>query len=254
MCENQRGYTVGLSKVPGRLRKMGVDRVMKSQEAADSTFFVGDIQGCARALGRLLRAAHFNPDKHHLIPLGDTINRGSQNVATLKLLQALGAEPILGNHEMAILKGLSESETPAWIGEQSIARDLLKDPKCQSYLDWIASWPHWIWGHGWLAVHGGLHPRLPIEETDPMYLATVRLCDSQGRKPKGWNASSTVYPQGFKPWHHYYRGNDLVVYGHWARQGLTVGERTVGLDSGCVYGGGLSGMWYPSLEIVQVSS
>ncbi|MBT6432416.1 MAG: hypothetical protein HOK28_04945 [Deltaproteobacteria bacterium] len=228
--------------------------MMKRQPPADSTFFVGDIQGCARPLGRLLRAARFNPDKHHLIALGDTINRGPDNVGTLSLLRGLGAEPILGNHELAILGGLSTGKAPAWLLEQSVSRDLLKHPKCASYLDWIAGWPHWIWGHGWLAVHGGLHPRLPIEETDPLFLATIRLCDSKGRKPKGWDGSSNVYPQGFKPWHHYYRGDDLVLYGHWARQGLRVGPRTVGLDSGCVYGGGLSGMWYPSREIVQVSS
>ena len=226
----------------------------RKQQPADSTFFVGDIQGCGGALERLLKAARFNPDRHHLLPVGDTVNRGAQNVRTLKLLRAFGAEPILGNHVMALLSALEADKTPKWLSKQTISQDLLKHRHCDRYLDWIGSWPVWVWGHGWLAVHAGLHPQLALEETDPIYLMTVRLCDEAGRKPPGWDAGSTDYPKGYKPWHHYYRGNELVIYGHWARQGLTVKKRSVGLDSGCVYGGGLSGMWFPSREIVQVSS
>jgi len=227
---------------------------MSGPRAADSTFFVGDIQGCCKALERLLRAARFHPDRHHLIPLGDTINRGPHNVGTLELLRSLGAEPILGNHEMAILRGLNEPKTPKWLIEQTVSHDLLRHRHCERYLDWIKGWPVYVWGDGWLAVHGGLHPCLSVEQTKPLYLATVRICDAGGQKPKDWDSASTSYPDGFKPWHQYYRGRELVVYGHWARQGLKVKKRTVGLDSGCVYGGGLTGMWYPSREIIQVSS
>ena len=224
------------------------------RQPADSTLFVGDIQGCAGALERLLRKARFNPDHHHLLPVGDTINRGPHNLRTLDLLYGLGAEPILGNHEMGLLWALSQSRHPKWFKEQTVCRDLLPHRRAERYLDWIRGWPVWVWGAGWTVVHGGLHPRLPVEETDAHYLATVRLCDSEGNKPRNWDRGSAVYPKGYKPWHRYYRGDDVVVYGHWARQGLTIKRRTVGLDSGCVYGGGLSGMWWPSRQIVRVPS
>ena len=228
--------------------------VRRKRQPPNSTLFVGDIQGCAAALERLLKASGFNPDRHHLLPVGDTINRGPDNVRTLEVLHSVGAEPILGNHEMALLWALEQAKTPHWLSEQSVSRDLLRHRRVDRYLDWIQSWPVWVWGSDWVAVHGGLHPRLPIEETDPRYLMTVRLCDAAGNKPAGWDTSSTQYPDGFRPWHHYYRGAELVIYGHWARQGLTQKKRSVGLDSGCVYGGCLTGMWYPSREIVQVSS
>lgn len=226
----------------------------RRQQPADSTLFVGDIQGCGPALERLLKTARFNPDRHHLLPVGDTVNRGHHNIRTLKLLRSCGAEPILGNHEMALLHGLNEDKPPKWLLNQTVFQELSSHRHGDDYLDWIRSWPVWVTGPGWLAVHGGLHPRLAIEKTDPVYLMTVRLCDAQGNKPADWDAGSTTYPKGYKPWHRYYRGPELVVYGHWARQGLTIKKHSVGLDSGCVYGGGLTGMWYPSREIVQVPS
>ena len=61
-------------------------------------------------------------------------------------------------------------------------------------------------------------------------------------------------PEGFRPWHAFYSGQDAVIYGHWARQGLTVRERLRGLDTGCVYGGQLTGLWWPADRLVQVES
>ncbi len=226
----------------------------RSQQPADSTLFVGDIQGCGTALERLLKAARFNPDRHHLMPLGDTVNRGPRNIRTLEVLYSCGAEPILGNHEMALLRGLEEKKPPKWLFEQTFIQELKGHRHYDRYLDWMRSWPVWVWGHGWLAVHAGLHPRMKIEHTDPVFLMTVRLCDADGNKPVGWDTGSKSYPAGYRPWYRYYRGSDLVMYGHWAREGLTVRNKTVGLDSGCLYGNGLTGMWYPSREIVQVSS
>ena len=78
----------------------------------DQILFVGDIQGSHQALLNLLRSAQFNPDRHRLIPLGDTINRGPKNLATLKTLFSLGATPIVGNHELGIPQGLPSEPTP----------------------------------------------------------------------------------------------------------------------------------------------
>ena len=37
-----------------------------------------------------------------------------------------------------------------------------------------------------------------------------------------------------------YDGRTLVVHGHWAMRGVYRGKATIGLDSGCVYGGRLT--------------
>ena len=43
-----------------------------------------------------------------------------------------------------------------------------------------------------------------------------------------------------------------IVHGHWARRGYYRGPRTLGLDSGCVYGGPLTAWCVEEDRIVQV--
>ena len=75
-------------------------------------FFVGDIQGCARELELLLERAGFHPNTHRLIPVGDTINRGPDATEVLDRLEQARAEPILGNHERALIHILYSGYLP----------------------------------------------------------------------------------------------------------------------------------------------
>jgi bis(5'-nucleosyl)-tetraphosphatase (symmetrical) len=45
-----------------------------------------------------------------------------------------------------------------------------------------------------------------------------------------------------------------VVHGHWAARGYYRGDTTMGLDSGCVYGGSLTAWCQEEDRIVQVPS
>jgi bis(5'-nucleosyl)-tetraphosphatase (symmetrical) len=54
------------------------------------------------------------------------------------------------------------------------------------------------------------------------------------------------------PWDSFYSGEALVVHGHWAHRGYHRSERTLGLDSGCVYGGKLTAWCQEEDRIVQV--
>ena len=57
-------------------------------------YLVGDIQGCAPALARLLDALAFSPSRDRLYVLGDLVNRGPASLATLRRLRDLGAAAI----------------------------------------------------------------------------------------------------------------------------------------------------------------
>jgi hypothetical protein len=85
-----------------------------------------------------------------------------------------------------------------------------------------------------LVVHGGIQPDITLEKQKAETLCNLRTLEDG------------------TPWHERYRGKKPVVYGHWARQGLWVRENSIGLDSGCVYGKGLSAVIFPGKEIVQV--
>ncbi|MEE2962289.1 MAG: metallophosphoesterase [Myxococcota bacterium] len=230
---------------------------MKLSEPADSVLFVGDIQGCANELRALLQKANFNPDKHQLIPLGDTINRGPKSLSVLKTLQIAGAEPILGNHEYFLLKALSGEKSAAWLRDQTFIQELHRTKNPSRWVDWISTWPLSISGRGWLAVHAGVHPQLPPEKTPAKFLLTVRVCDKMGAYPKKWSGDLHSIPSGYRPWYHYQHTktqNGKIFYGHWARKGLTVRKSTIGLDTGCLYGAQLSACWFPSGQLIQVPS
>ena len=218
-------------------------------------FFVGDIQGCAEELALLLTRAEFVPGLHRLIPLGDTVNRGPDAPGVLRLLELAGAEPIQGNHERALLRIGQNVDPPAWaLREGSAWRQLHEAGMWEMALRQFAHWPLFRRGPGWIAVHAGLHPRHPPEQTDPEFLTTVRWCDETGQTPEGVHGDQEQGPEGFSPWHGHYRGSDAVIFGHWARQGLVERPGLWGLDTGCVYGRELTGLWWPQGRLVSVKA
>lgn len=215
--------------------------------------FVGDIQGCARELALLLEQAGFTPGVHRLLPVGDTINRGPDAAGVMTLLEDAGAEPILGNHERALLEIHQGGDIPEWAeGPRSAFRQLREAGQWERAIARIAEWPLWREGPDWLIAHAGLHPRLPPQETSPEFLTEVRWCDGEGRRPVDGPRHTLKAPPGFPPWFEHYAGEKTVVFGHWAVRGLVVQNRLRGLDTGCVYGRELTGLWWPEDRVVQV--
>lgn len=200
--------------------------------------FVGDIQGCREQLELLLRAVGFRAGADDLYPVGDLVNKGPDSEGVLRLLRELDARPVLGNHDLWWLRAgkIRDAASHAWLAAQPIVRDL----------------------GDVLMVHAGLHPQwdvatLAARSLTPAeieFATTVRYCTPAGElPPDDWP------PPGppFEPWDTYYGGDKRVVFGHWARRGLVRGERVIGLDSGCVYGGSLSAWVAEEDRIVQVA-
>lgn len=197
--------------------------------------FVGDIQGCREPLERLLAAVAFVPGRDRLLPVGDLVNKGPDSPGTLALLIRLGAEPVLGNHDLHWLKKARGVDA--------------------AQHEWLAAQPPVRVFEDVIMVHAGLHPHwdearlAQLSPADVDYAVNVRYCDAEGRQPaEDWP------PPGppFRPWDDFYTGRKRVVFGHWARRGLVVRPQCVGLDSGCVYGGKLSAWIAEQDRIVQV--
>jgi bis(5'-nucleosyl)-tetraphosphatase (symmetrical) len=187
--------------------------------------FVGDVQGCAVELQDLLRAAGFDRGRHRLALCGDLVNRGPDSAVVLQLARDLDALSVIGNHEVALLEG---RPTPT-LGE--VRRQL--GSALDEWLAWIASWPLFVAGDGYILVHAGIAPGKRPEQCTREELTELRTVDGQ-------------------PWFDFWRGPETVIFGHWAQRGRVNLALCKGLDTGCVYGGRLTGLWWPRLEWVSV--
>ena len=157
--------------------------------------------------------------------VGDLINKGPYSYEVLNLVKAeKNFISIMGNHEYECLAG-----------NEAIRKAIFKRPLPKELLQWLRDLKHYVISKDFILVHGGFDPRVAFERNSVKTLINIRTINGL-------------------PWHDYYLGQKTVIYGHWARQGLKVKKNSIGLDSGCVYGGFLSAYILEEKKIVQVKA
>jgi bis(5'-nucleosyl)-tetraphosphatase (symmetrical) len=159
---------------------------------------VGDVQGCADALDRLLAEIGFSPSRDRIVVLGDLVNRGPGSLAVLKRLAALGdaATCLLGNHDLhllAVAHGVRPLHRSDTFGDVLAARDRT------AWVDWLRRLPLAVLESGWLCVHAGVLPQWDTAQT--LALATelqsllagpelaAFLPQMYGNDPRRWDES-----------------------------------------------------------------
>jgi hypothetical protein len=197
------------------------------------TLIIGDVHGCLEELDELLAKAGVT-SSDSVIFVGDLIGRGPDSIRVLDRVLQLNARAVQGNHERQLLQLMDTgtSSVPPLVHESRLRLLERLEPR---HLQWLRGLPlyldlteHAIW-----VVHAGLVPGKPLAEQDPWVLTHVRSFDSQGRP------SAQL---GDESWAVAYAGPAHVVFGHSAQRGIQLHEFATGLDSGCVYGGSLTGL------------
>lgn len=236
-------------------------------------WIVGDLQGCARELDDLLDAITFDPARDQLWAAGDLINRGPDSLATVRRWRELGGRGVIGNHEVYALCARSG----VWPRKADTLDQLFAAPDADELFASLRALPAMAFLPGvddgrdvWL-VHAGLDPRwidlhataARIEATkhdddwlvsdDVSFATRVRCCTATGERTR-FDQLPEDCPPPFRAWDSFYTGEAIVVHGHWARRGHYRGDHTIGLDSGCVYGGPLTAWCVEQDRIVQVPS
>ena len=223
---------------------------------------IGDVHGCYDELIALLTQLGYTVDaKHHravppegrsAIFLGDLVDRGPKVPAVLKLVMHMvsagNALCVPGNHDVKLLRkllgrnvriayGLAESleqleqETPAF-------RSQVVD-----FLNSLVS--HYLLDDGKLVVaHAGMKAEFQGRASGTirefaLYGETTGEIDEFGL-PVRYN------------WAAEYRGTATVVYGHTPVPQPEWLNRTINVDTGCVFGGSLTALRYPEKELVSV--
>ena len=126
-----------------------------------AVYAIGDLQGCAAPLERLLDEIRFDPAADRVWLVGDLVNRGPESLRTLRLVKALGAAAVsvLGNHDLHLIAraaGVQAAKSRETLGEVLAASDL------PELVGWLRQRPMLHVEGGFVLVHAGLLPEWTV--------------------------------------------------------------------------------------------
>jgi protein phosphatase len=236
---------------------------------------VGDVHGCCDELEALLRQLGYeitaaapggpalasgpgyaHPQGRKAVFVGDLVDRGPRILDTVRLVHSMVAAGsafcVPGNHDMKLMRKLRSKNVQISHGlAQSLAEiDALpsdvREPFCkelEQFLDSLVS--HYVLDDGNLVVaHAGMKAEMQGRGSGKvrdfaLYGETTGETDEFGLPVRyDWAAE--------------YRGPAMVVYGHTPVPEPEWLNRTVNIDTGCVFGGKLTALRYPEKEFVSV--
>jgi len=225
---------------------------------------IGDIHGCFDELRELLTELGYSVQKddaeHQVIPLegrkaiflGDLVDRGPKITAVMRLAMSMvdagTAFCIPGNHDMKLLQKLRGKDVKLTHGLADSLAQLEEEPpefkkKVTEFLDGLIS--HYVLDDGKLVVaHAGMK-----EEMQGRGSAAVRAFALFGETTG--ETDEFGLPVRYN-WAADYRGRAMVVYGHTPVAEPQWLNRTINIDTGCVFGGKLTALRYPEKELVSV--
>lgn len=195
-----------------------------------STLIVGDVHGCAEELRELLDLTR--PER--VVLVGDLFTKGPDPFGVYELIH--GFDVVLGNHDDRLLRVI-DGLRPRDVHGHEVVR--LLDHGDPGWRDWLRTLPLTLQVGRFTLVHAAL-PR----KGGPPKRETAVYLRKYGRQVEGAR------------WWQVYKGPP-VIFGHDAVRGLVRVERggepwVIGLDSGCVYGGFLSGYLLEEDRVVSV--
>ena len=206
---------------------------------ADLTLVVGDIHGCAQELSQLIELAGAS----RVVAVGDLFTKGPDPSGVWALICAWKIDSVLGNHDHRLLR-LLDGATGDASGRKVVRQlDMGADPQASDWRGYLRRLPLFLEIGPWIVVHAGLHPNRGMAGTSKPMATRMRR----------WPEES---PSG-RHWHEQYDRPRPVVFGHDAQGGLVLHYRNgrphvVGLDTGCVYGGRLSGWLLEEERLVSI--
>jgi protein phosphatase len=221
---------------------------------------IGDVHGCCDELEELLTelgyedfdGAYRHPEGRKAVFVGDLVDRGPRIVDTVRLVRAMvGAGTALcvpGNHDIKLVRKLKGRDVQITHGlDRSLAElDAVSEEErgeIAAFLDKLVS--HYVLDRGELVVaHAGMKEEMQGRGSGKvrdfaLYGETTGETDEFGL-PVRWN------------WAAEYRGHAIVVYGHTPVPEPEWLNRTINIDTGCVFGGRLTALRYPEQELVSV--
>jgi diadenosine tetraphosphatase ApaH/serine/threonine PP2A family protein phosphatase len=202
------------------------------------TIVVGDIHGCFDELTDLLELLKPRRDDR-LISVGDLITKGPKNREVLDLLISDARwSSVVGNHDRKIRQKLRGEPVRLNKEQRAVLKELQFNlPK---YAAFLRSLPFTIDLGSYLVVHAGIRPGVSLDKQMASDMTEIRTMGADPSRRRG------------VPWYSVYRGPQTILFGHWPAKEPRRASHAIGLDTGCVYGGGLTAFVIESEEFVSV--
>ena len=222
---------------------------------------IGDVHGCCDELEQLLQQLGYekNDDKPWTHPrgrkaifVGDLVDRGPRIVDTLRTVMSMSeagcALSVPGNHDIKLKRKLEGRDVTVSHGLDRTLTELEQQTPefragVQKFLDGLVS--HYVFDDGRLVVaHAGMKAEMQGRGSAKvrdfaLFGETTGETDEFGL-PVRYN------------WAAEYRGRASVVYGHTPVPEPEWLNRTINIDTGCVFGGKLTALRWPEKELVSV--
>jgi len=227
---------------------------------------IGDVHGCFdevwELLGKLGYQAtaldgHFDvrhPNGRKAVFLGDLADRGPRVVDVFRLAMDMVAAGtalcVPGNHEVKLLRKLRGRDVRLTHGLAESIAQIEAQPAAEveriaEFIDKLVS--HYVLDDGKVVVaHAGLPEAMQGRGSGQvrefaLYGDTTGETDEYGLPVR-------------YPWAEDYRGAATVVYGHVPTAEPEWLNRTICIDTGCVFGGRLTALRYPERELISVAA
>jgi len=228
---------------------------------------VGDVHGCFEEFCLLLDKLGYDinykelekdsfyavhPEERKLIFVGDLVDKGPNTPSSIHLCMELVrvgmAHCVLGNHEAKLLKKLKGRNVTLNHGlDKSIAQFEKVTPDLKAKIvDFMEQLPHHlVFDNGNLVVaHAGIQEAMILRDSGGikafcLYGETTGKLDVDGLPER-------------KNWARNYSGEPTVVHGHVPVKDLQWQNNVLDIDTGCVYGGSLTALRYPEMELISI--
>ena len=225
---------------------------------------IGDVHGCFDELMQLLAELGYQkndagafqpPDGRKAIFVGDLVDRGPKIPETVRLakdmVDAGCAFCVPGNHDIKFMRATRGKNVQITHGLDESLRQFAEYDKGNHGFSRIAAdfinklISHYVLDDGKLVVaHAGMKEEMQGRGSGKvrefaLYGETTGETDEYGL-PVRYN------------WAAEYRGKAMVVYGHTPVAEAEWLNRTINIDTGCVFGGRLTALRYPERELISV--
>ncbi|MCE7984061.1 MAG: polynucleotide kinase-phosphatase [Caldilinea sp. CFX5] len=196
--------------------------------------------------------SYTHPEGRRVIFLGDLVDRGPQIPQVLALVMGMVAAGqalcVPGNHDVKLMRKLNGRNVQITHGLADSLEQLAQttpefQQKVVAFIDGLIS-HYWLDNGRLVVAHAGMKVEMMGRASGAvrdfaLYGETTGEIDDFGL-PVRYN------------WAADYRGQTTIVYGHTPVPTPEWLNRTINIDTGCVFGGALTALRYPENELVAV--